>query len=138
MKSIQKVLLGIVTFFCPVFLAACYGPPMDYYPEVKDLKPQQEEDLNNIPVCVGKVIDSVGQGGIKGIEVYCSIGQSATAKGVTGPDGVYSFEYDPLAPCESLIFRDADGTQNGGEFVEKTVSADQACDNTVTMDLQEQ
>ena len=57
---------------------------------------------------------------------------------MTGPDGVYSFKFDPLAPCENLIFRDVDGAENGGTFVERTVPADQACDKTVTMNLQEQ
>jgi len=103
MLKLKSVLLGIVTLVCPVFLAACYGPPNGEWEEGQD-------ELR------GKVVDSVTQLGINRIVVDCRVeGESARAA-LTDLEGVFVMPWG--LSCDSLLFRDVDGLENGGEYAE--------------------
>ena len=63
MKWIMRFFLAIVTLFCPIVLAACYGSPYDYPDSLYDVAPAQdviEED--RLPVEDAAAIDETADG----------------------------------------------------------------------------
>ena len=99
MKSVKKLLLGIITAAIPVVIAACYGPVYRMEGMVKDADTQE---------------------GIEGIRVTCINyddrstpeydGQFATTK--TNISGYYSFDGSG-GRCDIMRFKDIDGMKNG-------------------------
>jgi hypothetical protein len=48
MKWFMRFFLALLTLFCPIVLAACYGSPYDYPDSIYDVTPAQdvvEEDI---------------------------------------------------------------------------------------------
>lgn len=96
MTNMKKALLGMVTLFSPVFLAACYGPPGRYM------------------ALTGKVVSGDGGTGISGIKVSCVHSGQARSQLATDSEGNFTFPADQV--CEELVFEDVDLDLNGGNF----------------------
>jgi len=62
MKLGAKLLLGVVTLFCPVVMSACYGPGYGYFPEdTRDLKPDDQASGQEVTPADWQVDDSAGE-----------------------------------------------------------------------------
>ena len=106
MKLLYRFLLGIVCFFIPVFIAACYGV---------------QEGFDRLGR-TGRVVDSTTMEGIGGLKVTCiaaSISRRTDASGF--------FDADDFGQCTELSIEDIDGAENG-EYPDTTVSCDTGCD----------
>ncbi len=59
MRLGSKLLLGVVTLFCPVVMSACYGPGYGYFPEdTRDLKPEDQAASQEVSAADWQVDDS--------------------------------------------------------------------------------
>jgi len=62
MRLGSKLLLGVVTLFCPVVLSACYGPGYGYFPEdTRDLKQDDQATSQELVPADWKVEDSAAE-----------------------------------------------------------------------------
>lgn len=120
--KIEKIILALFTGVFPVFIAACYGPAANFGP------PDSFE---------GIVRDPAGNP-IPDILVRCMDGEDEVASTYTmAGDGAFQLPglYDD--PCETLIFEDVDGEENGGTFAPKSIELDGVEYFEVTLELAE-
>ena len=106
MKLLEKSALFLMSGIMPVFIAACYGAPI-------------EGDTVN---AWGAVKDKASGNPIGNILVRCLFGQSIEAETYTAMgDGSYEFSFESWDGCDELEFEDVDGEDNGGKFATKTI-----------------
>jgi len=109
MKLLAKPGLWLLTTAIPVFIAACYGAPMD-----------GDYDGGSDPekTIAGRVLAALSGSGIPGIRVSCLVSgydglevydEAYSAAG----DGGFALQSSEYTPCETLRFEDVDGAQNG-------------------------
>ena len=108
MKLFAKPLLCLLTTAIPVFIAACYGPPM----EDADGGTDPETSLT------GRVLCALTGSGIPYIKVSCLVsgrdGQEVYDETYSAPgDGAFELWSSDYTPCEVLRFEDVDGAENG-------------------------
>ena len=117
MKNLKRAMLGAVTFFCPVFLAACYGPPNREWedPTLYDLS--------------GTVVDSATQAPIPDIGVLCQVGTEYSGQTNTDQDGNYLLIGGKR--CDAVEFTDPDGEENGGLFENKIIVTSELSDGDI-------
>jgi hypothetical protein len=109
MKIVARPLLWLLTTAIPVFIAACYGPPME---GTWDGGPDPERSI------AGRVLSALTGGPLPYIQVSCLVsgydGLEVYDDTLSNPDGggfeLWSSEY---TPCEILRFEDVDGAENG-------------------------
>jgi hypothetical protein len=109
MKSIARPLLWLLTTVIPVFIAACYGPPME---GTWDSGPDPEKSV------AGRVLSALTGSGIPYIKVSCLIsgydGLEVYDDTLSAPDdGAFELWSSEVTPCEVLRFEDVDGADNG-------------------------
>jgi hypothetical protein len=104
--KIEKAILSLLTGVFPVFIAACYGSPMYEGPELFDVE--------------GVVKDPSGNP-LPEIKVTClkASGQGDSTYTMAGDGAFYLTEL--YSPCESLLFEDVDGDENGGLFAPREI-----------------
>jgi hypothetical protein len=107
-KRLARPLLWLLTSAIPVFIAACYGPPM----EDEDGGFDPEKSIS------GRVLSALTGSGIPYIKVSCIV------SGRAGPEvydttysaadtGAFELWASEYSPCELLRFEDVDGAENG-------------------------
>jgi len=109
MKLLAKPLLWLLTTVIPVFIAACYGAPMD---DDWDGGSDPEKSI------AGRVLSALTGSGIPYIKVSCLIsgygGQEVYDDTYSAPDdGAFELWSSEYTPCEVLRFEDVDGADNG-------------------------
>lgn len=104
MRLLAKPFLWLLTSAIPVFIAACYGAPMEGGEAEKSV--------------AGRVLSALNGSGISGIRVSCMVPgaegpevyDQAYSEGADGEFLLWTSEY---SPCETLLFEDVDGAENG-------------------------
>jgi len=105
MKWLEKGALALMTGVMPVFIAACYGMPMD----------------GSVSVW-GNVKDKVSKNPIGNILVRCMRSGVSVDETYTGAgDGSYSLFVPAEDGCEFIRFEDIDGEENGGLYQTKEI-----------------
>lgn len=121
MKWLEKGALFLMSGVMPVFIAACYGTPMDD---------------NFTKTAWGNVKDKQTGNPIANILVRCLRGQTAVDETYTNQgDGSYELWYDVDEPCETIEFKDVDGEDNGGQYAATSISFED--DAVVEMELED-
>lgn len=119
MKWLEKGALFLMTGVMPVFIAACYGMPMENerfaYGNVKDKL--SKNPIGNI------LVKCLGAGAVLD-ETYTSAG-----------DGQYELLLPAYSDCETLQFEDVDGEENGGLYKSTTIPFEE--DASVELELEE-
>ena len=110
MKLLAKSLLWLLTTAIPVFIAACYGAPMDG--DWNDGGTDPEKSV------AGRVLSALTGSGIPYIKVSCVIsgysGEEVYDDTYSAPDdGAFELWSSEYTPCEILRFEDVDGADNG-------------------------
>jgi hypothetical protein len=108
-KRLARPILWLLTSAIPVFIAACYGPPME---------DDWDGGLDPEKSVTGRVLSALTGSGIPYIKVSCLVsgrdGQEVYDETYSAPGGgafeLWSSEY---TPCETLRFEDVDGADNG-------------------------
>ena len=131
---IARAFLGFITAAIPVFIAACYGSPID-------------GDIENSILATGRVLSSATGKGIADIYIRCV--RSTIDGGMTNDggikdtekiiyeatslpgDGAWEIWYPADKPCDRIIFEDQDKEENGGMYLTKSVPFDPNADETV-------
>jgi hypothetical protein len=112
MSRVSRLLLKTITAAAPVFMAACYGPPIGFYK-------------------AGTVVDSVSGAGIPGVQVECLEGGQVMDTRATGTDGSFVMSTD--ASCDQLRFTDIDGAANGSYTAQTVAAVDDGTELTVQL-----
>jgi hypothetical protein len=140
-NAVAKALLRLVTAIVPVFIAACYGAPV------------------NMVSYTGRAVDRTTGKGINGLEVTCIAsngpvdwkGDHTVTSGCydtefcdAGADGgsTYTmpgdghFELGSDQPCLWILVEDLDGAENRGRYAPSQVpTSDTGAEIVVEMDL---
>ncbi|HOX42594.1 MAG TPA: hypothetical protein PK668_03300 [Myxococcota bacterium] len=114
LRFLARPLLWLLNLLVPVFIAACYGAPADF----------------SGATLTGKVLDGTTQGGIYGIQVTCLRAGQPFTTDYTDLDGSFAL-WDS---CDQVRFEDLDGAENGGLYVQRTVTLDPGC-TEITVEL---
>ncbi len=121
MKWLEKGALFLMTGIMPVFIAACYGGPMD-------------DDWEF--TAMGSVKDKASGNPIGNILVRCLLfGAVEDETYTTAGDGSYVFDFYTGDDCNELQFEDIDGEENGGKYATKVIPFTEEAD--VEMELEE-
>lgn len=107
LERVKQGLLGVLTGVMPVFIAACYGPQRDDYFAINGTV--KDPNLKPIP----NILVRCMRGAVEVDSTYSHPG-----------DGKYRLQYQEAQPCDTLTFKDIDGTENGGKFADKSVKFD--------------
>lgn len=105
MKNVARFGLWILSLFMPVVIAACYGVPAD---------------SSTLRQKCGTAKDSGSKVGIKGIQVTCSRNGEELGMTYTDDAGAYCVGFHAEEPCDTLVFEDVDGLDNGGQYLTKS------------------
>ena len=108
-KRLARPFLWLLTAAIPVFIAACYGPPME---DDWDSGPDPEKSV------AGRVLSALTGSGIPYIKVSCLVsgrdGPEVYDETYSAPgDGAFELWSSEITPCEILRFEDVDGADNG-------------------------
>jgi hypothetical protein len=112
MRWLAKPLLGLMTAVIPVFIAACYGAPG--YGEPWDDTDGYDPEKS----VFGRVLSALTGSGIPYIRVSCLVDGASTdsvydeAYSVPN-DGAFELWASEWRPCDTLLFEDLDGAENG-------------------------
>jgi hypothetical protein len=109
MKHLAKPILWLLTTAIPVFIAACYGAPME---NLYDGGSDPEKSV------AGRVLSALTGSGIPYVKVSCLIsgtgGLEVYDDAYSAPgDGAFELQSSEYSPCEILRFEDVDGADNG-------------------------
>ena len=132
MRLLAKLILWLLTTAIPVFIAACYGAPMDGMWD-DDAGPDPEKSV------AGRVLAALTGSGIPYIKVSCLVsgydGLEVYDDTYSAPgDGAFELWASQYTPCEVLRFEDVDGAENG-TFQPKDVEyVDNGLDVVVELD----
>jgi hypothetical protein len=107
LRFFSRPLLWVLNLLVSVFIAACYGAPADF----------------SGAALRGKVLDGTTQAGLYGIQVTCLRAGQAFTTDYTDLDGSF-YLWDS---CDQLHFEDVDGAENGGLYLQRTVTVDPDC-----------
>lgn len=110
MRWLTKAALGLVTAVIPVFIAACYGAPGDGMLDDYGYDPEKSVG--------GRVLSALTGSGIPYIRVSCLVGGASTDSvyddTYSSPDtGDFELWVSEWHPCDTLLFEDVDGAENG-------------------------
>jgi len=127
MQRLAKPILWLLTTAIPVFIAACYGAPMEGEDSDKSV--------------AGRVLSALTGSGISGIRVSCMVpgaeGPEVYDQAFSeGADGEFLLWTSAYSPCDTLLFEDVDGADNGAYQPLELQYADDGAD--VVAELEEQ
>ena len=130
-KRLAKPFLWLLTTAIPVFIAACYGPPMD------DVNGNTDPETS----LTGRVLSALTGSGIPYIKVSCLVsgydGQEVYDETYSAPgDGAFELWSSDYTPCEVLRFEDVDGPDNGAYQTQEMGYADDGLDVEAQLDAQ--
>jgi hypothetical protein len=110
MRLLKQCMLAVLTSLVPVFIAACYGTPMD-----------------NGTSWTGRAVDKATRQGVDGIRVRTmTLGPGATVLNetyTTGGGGAFGgrFWVPYSMVAQQMVFTDVDGPVNGGPYKEVSI-----------------
>jgi hypothetical protein len=114
-QRVAKGFLWLFTGAIPVFIAACYGPAEGY---------GEDGGWEGESPARGKVVDGLTLTPVRDIRVSCIVSGQVWDSTYSLPgDGLFELWHRDGQPCETLLFEDVDGAENGS-FLQQEVPYD--------------